>query len=409
MTTTSHVIDAHRLGELIQTELPTAIEIRHALHRQPELGYAEHRTAERIAARLTELGIEHKTGLARGTGVLAHIPATIEPERAPTVALRADIDALPIAEQTGLPYASESPGLMHACGHDGHTANLLAVAAVLAELDFRPNNVTLLFQPAEEGGAGADAMIADGALNGTALGPPVDCIFGLHGWPDLPLGHVATRPGPLLASTDEFTVTIRGKGGHAAFPHNTHDPVVVAAHVVTALQSIASRRTRPTDSIVVTVGAIHAGSAPNVIPSEAVMKGTMRTLDAETRAMGEADFRRIVTGVAEAMHATAEIDWHTGYPVTHNDPAAAAHVRAIAVEALGDERVVDLPEPFMGGEDFSFYSQHVPAAFFIVGLKPPHADAYPLLHTPGFDFNDDAFAVGIELFVRLALATPPTR
>jgi amidohydrolase len=211
----------------------------------------------------------------------------------------------------------------------------------------------------------------------------------------------------MLASTDEFTVTIRGAGGHAAFPHLCVDPVVIASHCVTALQAIASRRVKPTDSLVITVGAIHAGSAPNVIPGEATMTGTVRALTAETRALAEADFRRTVTGVAEAMNAEIDIEWRTGYPVTHNDPTASAHVRDIAIEALGDDRVVDLPEPFMGGEDFAFYSQHVPAAFFIVGLKPHNADHVSHLHTPAFDFNDDALPTSIEMFTRLAISALP--
>lgn len=405
MTTT---IEYDTLRTLISNELPRSIELRHTLHRTPELGYEETETARLIAARLTELGIEHTTGLARGTGVLAYLPATgIDPSSASTVGLRADIDALPITEDTGKPYSSTVPGKMHACGHDGHTANLLACASVLASLGSRPNNVTLLFQPAEEGGAGADAMIADGALNGTRLGSPVDVMYGLHGWPDMPLGHIGVRNGPLLAATDEFVVTVRGKGGHAAFPHVCIDPVLAGAEIVSALQSIASRRTSPTDSTVCTVGAFNAGSAPNVIPDEAVLRGTIRTLRPETRALAEEDFRRIVDGVAGSFRCIAGIDWHAGYPVTQNDPRATDAVRAAADATIGEGNLVELSEPFMGGEDFSYYSQHVPSSFFVLGLKPAGADAYPQLHTPRFDFNDDALPIAIEMFTRLATGPVP--
>jgi amidohydrolase len=409
MTTTT-TLDRNALRSLIDAELPGAIELRHTLHASPELMYEETETAKLIAARLTELSIEHVAGLARGTGVLAHLPATVaDPEAAPTVGLRADIDALPIAEDTGLPYASKTPGKMHACGHDGHTANLLAAASVLSSIEHRPNNITLLFQPAEEGGAGADAMIADGALNGTRLGNAVDVMYGLHGWPDMPLGQIGVRSGPLLAATDEFYVTIRGKGGHAAFPHVCVDPVIAGAQIVTALQTLASRRTSPTDSTVCTVGAFRAGEAPNVIPQEAEIRGTIRTLRAETREMAQAEFRRIVTGIAESLGCTVDINWHTGYPVTDNNPAATDRVRDATRETVGEANLIELPEPFMGGEDFSYYSQHVPSSFFVVGLKPANADSYPQLHTPRFDFNDDALPVAIEMFTRLATGPLPVQ
>ena len=340
--------------------------------------------------------------------MVGFLPATaVAPESAPTVGLRADIDALPITEETGLEYASSTPGLMHACGHDGHTANLLAAAAVLAKLDRRPNNVTLLFQPAEEGGAGAKAMIDDGALDGSRIGTPVDAVFGLHGWPQLEAGVVGVKPGPLLAATDDFTVTIRGDGGHAATPHMCVDPVVAAAHVVVALQTIASRRVDPTDSIVVTVGSLRAGTTRNVIPDAAELIGTVRTLTPESRRLAETEFHRIVDGVSASLGATATVDWRPGYPVTLNHPGATAHVRSLAVETLGAARVVDVPAPFMGGEDFSFYSQNVPASFFIVGLRPDDHPAYPSLHTSRFDFNDDALRVCANLFVRLATTRLP--
>lgn len=403
-TTSAHPTTA---PTLITDAAAWAADIRHEIHANPELGYEETRTARLIRATLDEIGIEHVDGLAGGTGTLAHLPATTNPESAPTIALRADIDALPIQEETGKPYASQTPGRMHACGHDGHTANLLATARVLAETPNRPNNVTLLFQPAEEGGAGARRMIEDGALDGSRLGNPVDQIYGLHGWPQLEAGRVATRVGPLLAATDEFSVTIRGKGGHAAYPHECTDPIVVAAHVVTALQTIASRRVAPVDAVVVTVGAIHAGSAHNVIPDTAQLIGTIRSLTDATRKVAEKEFRHITATVAEAFGATAEIHWEVGYPCTKNHPEAVRRFRAIAEPAIGPENVLDRDHPTMGGEDFSFYTEHAPACFFFLGLRPEGYHTYPNLHTPTFDFNDAVLPLGIDLFRRLALQPIP--
>ncbi len=393
---------ASAIDDTIQALLPHARDFRHDLHRHPELGYEETRTSGRVQAELTEAGVEFVNGIA-GTGVLAHLPATDSPNAAPTVALRADMDALPIAEETGLPYASATPGLMHACGHDGHTTILLETARALARSPHRPNNVTLVFQPAEEGGAGGERMCNEGALDGSRIGTPVDVIYGLHGWPELPVGKLATRVGPLLASTDEFTVTIHGKGGHAAYPHYCVDPVVVASHVVVALQSIAARRTNPVDPVVVTTGAIHAGTTFNVIPDTAVLKGTIRTLSDETRQLVETEFHRVVGATANAHGARAEIDWHVGYPTTNNHEASTRRFQRLAEGLVGETNLVEKPHPSMGGEDFSFYGRHIPASFFLLGLKPEDTPSYSLLHTPTFDFNDDALPIGIAMMCRLAL------
>jgi len=376
--------------------------VRHELHRHPELGYEETRTSEIVRRELEALGVEFKAGLAGGTGVLGWIPATSNPDGAKTVALRADMDALPISEATAKPYASENPGVMHACGHDGHTSILIGTARTLSAMPERPNNVLLVFQPAEEGGAGGERMCADGCLDGSILGKPADVIYGLHGWTDIPLGCVSTRNGPILAATDEFSVTIRGAGGHAAYPHYCTDPVVIAAHIVTALQTIASRRADPLDSVVCTVGAIHAGDANNVIPDSCEIRGTIRTLRSPTRAMAEAEFRRIVKGVADSLGAKAEIDWHVGYPVTENHTEPTERFRAVARRALGDDKVLEFENPGMGGEDFSFYGQHVPACFYLLGLLPHGQKQMAKLHTPEFDFNDEALPIGIEMMARLA-------
>lgn len=416
----------HQTAEVVRRSiedlLPEAVEFRHDLHRHPELMFEESRTAERVAQALRDIGLAVVDGLApeaggeRGTGIVAYLPATVgDASKARTIGLRADMDALPILEATGLPYSSSKPGVMHACGHDGHTTILLTAARALSRIEERSNHIVFCFQPAEEGGAGGEKMCADGAIDGTALqkehgiGTRVDMMFGLHGWPELALGQVATRTGPLLAATDEFEVTVRGRGGHAAQPERAIDPVVVAAHIVTALQTIASRRTEPNDAVVVTVGSIHAGAAHNVIPDTAELRGTVRTLLPETRAMAEAEFRRICQSIASAFGAECDISWHSGYPVTFNDPGATEHFRTVARSVLGEKaetHLIEKDKPTMGGEDFSYYGHHCPACFFLLGLRPDHMDAYPNVHTPKFDFNDDAIGLGVELFCALALSGP---
>lgn len=380
-----------------------ATAIRHDLHAHPELMFEERRTSGVVTEELTALGIEHIANLAQGTGVLGFLPATgPDAKNAKTVALRADMDALPITEDTGLPYSSTTPGTMHACGHDGHTAILLGTARALAALPERRNNVILIFQPAEEGGAGGEKMCAEGALDGSRIGTRADVIYGLHGWTDYEVGTVATRIGPVLAATDEFDVVITGKGGHAAYPHRCIDPVMVAAHVVTALQTIASRRFDPTDSVVVTVAAIHAGTAHNIIPESCTIRGTVRTLADASRTAAEADLRRIITQTCAAFGAEAAIEWSAGYPCTRNDEAATQRFLRIATAAFGEARVLNQPAPSMGGEDFSYYGLHIPACFFLLGLRNKGQATYPGLHTARFDFNDDAIPTAIEAFVRLA-------
>ncbi|MEL7473065.1 MAG: amidohydrolase, partial [Planctomycetota bacterium] len=397
MTTTSPDVRT-----LIQNDLPSIVAIRRDFHQHPELSYQEQRTSRVVVRELAAAGVEVKAGMAGGTGVLGYLPATVSGrENAPSVALRADMDALPITETTGKPYASTTKGVMHACGHDGHTAMLIGAAKALAKVEQRPNPVTFVFQPAEEGGAGGERLCDEGCLlgeSGGGLGAKVGRIFGLHGWPGVPVGSVATRPGPLLAATDDFNVTIRGVGGHAAYPHAARDPIVAASAVVNALQSISSRSVSPVDSVICTVGAFNAGFANNVIPETANLVGTVRTLRAETRALARQRFFEITESIARAHGAVAEITWHEGYPVTRNDEQATEHFFNVAKRTLGDERVAVHPEPGMGGEDFSYYGQHVPACFFLLGLLAEGDDpmGVPQLHQSGFDFNDDAIPTGIE-------------
>lgn len=395
------------IAALVEGIVPHARAIRHQLHRIPETNYEEHKTSQAICRELDALNIAYKAGLARGTGVLAYLPATHPTASTRTIALRADMDALPIHEQTGVEYASQTPGKMHACGHDGHSAMLLGTARALLQINDRPNHVLLLFQPAEEGGAGGLAMCQDGALDGSTLGTPADVIYGQHGWPDLPLGQVATRTGPLMASTDEFVLTIRGKGGHAAHPESTIDPIVVASHLVVALQTIVSRRTEPNDASVMTVGRFSGGFAPNVIPESVILEGTLRALTDEVRQTNEREFRRIVEGVCATFGATPELDWQPGYPSVQNHAGATDHFRSVAAEVLGQSNVTQRKYPTMGGEDFSYYGQHIPACFYFLGLKPQGASTYPNLHTPQFNFNDDALQHGIALFTALALKPLP--
>ena len=400
-------MDRSTLRPHIDREMPHLVAFRRDLHRHPELSYQERRTSARVHAELEALGIACRAGLAGGTGLIAHLPAATADHNDGAVALRADMDALPIEERTGREYASGTPGVMHACGHDGHTTILLGAARVLSRVE-RPRPVTLLFQPAEEGGAGADRLCREGALageSGGGIGAPVSRIYGLHGWPQLPLGSVATRPGELLAATDDFVVAIRGVGGHAAFPHLARDPVLAGAHAVVMLQSIASRETSPLDAVVCTVARFTGGSASNIIPASVELEGTVRTLRASTRRDAKESFFRIVEGAAAAAGCRAEIRWDEGYPATINDAGLTERFFAVARSTLGPERVTLAPEPVMGGEDFSFYGRHVPACFFMLGLLPPGADpaTTPKLHQAEFDFNDDALATGVEMMCRLAL------
>jgi amidohydrolase len=318
------------------------------------------------------------------------------------------MDALPILETSGLPYASTITGKMHACGHDGHTTILIGAARVLSKLAKQsapslPRSVSFVFQPAEEGGAGAARMIDDGCLSGKLLGPPIDHMFGLHGWPRLPLGVVGTRVGPLLAASDRFDIKVRGVGSHAAFPHASRDPVVAAAAIVNALQTIASRNVDPLDSIVVSVTMIHSGTAFNVIPTEAIISGTVRTLLPQTLQLAQRKLQEISEGVARGYGCSAELDYRIGYPVMFNNADMVGVFNNVAKQSFGEQKVVNLPTPVMGGEDFAFYSQVIPSCFFVLGLIPPGKQSMPDLHQPDFNFNDDAIALGVEMFCRLAL------
>ncbi|MDA0334440.1 MAG: M20 family metallopeptidase [bacterium] len=380
------------LQPLINSLLPDLVALRHELHRHPELAYEEHATAARIVDQLQHVpGITLRTGVA-GTGVVATLGAD---RPGPCVALRADMDALPIEEQGDHAHRSTVPGKMHACGHDGHVTCLVGAAQVLAQLgDELEGPVKFLFQPAEEGGAGARRMCEEGVLDD----PPVQAIFGLHGWPTLPQGQVGVHAGGFLASSDRLHIAVRGVGAHAAFPHEGIDTVLVAAHIIVALQSIVARNTAPLDSVVVTVSQVHGGTAFNIIPGQVLLTGTIRTLHAATRERTFAHIHRVATDTARAFGATAAVVIDDGYPVLENDPGATEYVRRVAAHTMTP---VDIA-PVMGGEDFAFYAQQVPASFVALGVRPVDRDTYPTLHQADYDFHDGAIPLGVGLHVDIA-------
>jgi len=364
------------------------VALRRDLHQNPEMAWAEHRTAARVVAFLEGAGLELRT--VATTGVLA----TSRGAEGRTVLLRVDMDGLPIQEQGDVPYASRVPGVMHACGHDGHTAMGAAAARVLAGR--RPGGtVRVLFQPAEEGESGAQRVIADGALEG------VDVALGIHLWNELPVGTIGVKAGPLMAAVDRLRVVVRGRGGHGGHPHRAADPVTAAAHVVVALQTIVAREVSPLQSAVVTLGAIHGGQAFNVIPDEVTLTGTVRTFDPELRRSMPERIRRIATGVAEALQCEAEVEVRPGNPAVVNDAAVAALARRAAARVVGDERVVE-PEPTMGGEDMAVYFERVPGCFVFVGSANPARGLDQPHHSPRFDFDEEALAIGCEFLVQAA-------
>ena len=364
--------------------------LRRAVHQEPELAWAEGRTAARVAAFLEGSGLEVRTGVA-GTGVVA----TSRGGRGRTVLLRVDMDGLPIQEQGQAPYASRVPGVMHACGHDGHTAMGAAAARVLGARR-PPGEVRVLFQPAEEGEGGAQGMIAAGVLEG------VDRVLGVHLWNELPVGVLGVKAGPLMAAVDRLRIVVHGRGGHGAHPHRAADPVVAAAHVVVALQTVVSREVSPVQPAVVTLGAIHGGQAFNVIPDEVTLTGTVRTFDAQLRREMPDRIRRIAGGVASALQCTAEVEVRAGNPAVINDPAMADLARRAAARVVGEERVVE-PVPTMGGEDMAVYFERVPGCFVFVGSANPARGLDQPHHSPRFDFDEEALPIGCQFLVEAAL------
>jgi amidohydrolase len=373
------------------------VELRRDLHRHPELGFEEHRTAALVATRLRALGYEVTTGIG-GTGV-AGVLRGAAPGK--TVMLRADMDALPIEEESGSPYASETAGVMHACGHDGHVAILLGAATLIvrrrAEL---AGTIVLCFQPAEEGRGGAKAMLDDRFFERFGI----ERAYGLHLASAHPTGIVGLRSGPFYASSDSIEITIEGKGGHGAAPHLSVDPIFVAGQFIVAVQQVVSRQIDPIEPAVVTIGAIHAGTTHNVIPSRATLLGTVRAFDAGVRAKMAERIERVLRGVCEGAGATYRYAYLWRYPVTSNDAEQSQYVRALAERELGGDRVIEAPR-LMGAEDFSYFAERVPACFFTVGSNGGPETAWPHHHAR-FDLDERALATGVAMMTALALDAP---
>jgi len=373
--------------------------LRRDLHAHPELGYQEQRTAALIADTLTQWGIPVHRGLG-GTGVVGIVR---NGSSARALGLRADIDALPVTERNTFAHASVHQGRMHACGHDGHTAMLLAAARYLAAHRDFDGTVYLVFQPAEEGGGGARAMIRDGLFERF----PMDAMFGIHNWPGLAAGQFALRAGPVFASSSDFKVTIRGRGAHAAMAHNSIDPLPVACQIVQAFQTVISRNKRPLDPAVISTTMIHAGEATNVIPESCELQGTVRTFTVEVLDMIEQRMRRIAEATCEASGAGCEFAFTRNYPPTVNHARETGFVRELLGELVGAENVKEF-EPTMGAEDFSYFLQEKPGCYFVIGngdgthRSAGHGAGPCMLHNPSYDFNDELIPLGGSMWVRLA-------
>ena len=385
---------SNELYERVQGVLPDIIALRHHLHTNPELSGQEEKTAQKVSDILTRAGIKHETGVGDTHGIVATIQGTAsDAPTGKTFALRGDMDALPIQEENDdIAYKSQNAGVMHACGHDGHTANLLGAALVLQEMrDELKGTVRLLFQPAEETVRGADALVAAGAIDG------VDAIVMLHGWPHLPSGQIGVRTGPAMASADTFSLTVHGKGGHAAYPQNTVDPILVGVQIVTALQTLVSREISPLLPCVVSVTKFNAGTAFNVIPETSEIAGTVRTLDTNLRREMPEKMERVINGVCDSLRATYTFSYRNGTPVTVNDAQVSDLIREVGRDMLGAENVHELHEPTMGAEDFAYYVEKIPGAMFRLGTGCEF-----LLHTPKYDYGDAPLAPGIVMMVETA-------
>lgn len=376
-------------GPVTRAEL---VALRRDLHRHPEVGFAEKRTSALVRAHLQALGL--KPRILAGTGVSALIEGKA-PGR--TLMLRCDLDALPMREENTVSYRSVNDGAMHACGHDLHTAILLGTAKALTQEPPARGRVKLNFQPAEEGLNGAGAMIKDGVMEN----PRVDAVLGYHIWQFLPLGRVGVITGPCMAAVDRFQVTIRGAGGHAAYPHRSVDPIAAAAHVVTALQTIVDRNVNPIDTAVVTVGRIEAGTAFNIIPSEARLEGTVRTFTRETGRLVPRRLKAVVNGVAKAMGAKAEIVYDREHNPVVNDPGMAEFMREVTRDVLGKKALDPGAEPSMGGEDHAAYQELVPGCYVFIGAAPPQGEVFPH-HHPRFNPSEDVLEPAVRLMTEAA-------
>ena len=380
------------LLDALQARVGEFVSLRRDIHRHPELAFEEHRTSALVADKLEGWGYTVHRGLG-GTGVVGTLKRGRGPRR---LGLRADMDALPIDEASGAEWRSQRPGLMHACGHDGHTAMLLAAARHLAEEGRFDGTLNLIFQPAEEGGGGALRMMADGLFDAH----PCDAIFAMHNMPGIPQGRLVLREGAAMASSDYATITLTGIGGHGALPQHTADPVVAAASLVMALQTVVSRNVDPLQAAVVTVGALNAGRANNVIPATATLELSVRALDREVRALLEKRIKALVQAQAESFGVRADVAWRSGYAVLVNTPAETEFARQVALELLGPAHVTLQGPPLTGSEDFAFMLERVPGSYLFIGNGD--APGTCMVHHPGYDFDDANIAVGSAFWVKLA-------
>jgi amidohydrolase len=375
-------------------------DIRRDIHAHPELCYQEARTSDVVAQKLTEWGIPVVRGLGK-TGVVGTIKAGSSKR---SIGLRADMDALPLQEHNKFPHCSTNAGKMHACGHDGHTTMLLAAAKYLSESRNFDGTVNVIFQPAEEGGAGAAAMIADGLFEKF----PCDAVFGMHNWPGSKVGTFGVVAGPMMASSNEFEITITGKGAHAAMPHNGVDPVMVAVSIAQNLQTLISRNKRPIDTAVLSITQIHAGDAYNIIPNEAVLRGTVRTFSTEVLDLIESGMARIVEHSAKALGAAAHLRFKRNYPPTVNHKKETEFAIGVMQDVVGKDNVQTEIDPTMGSEDFAFMLEKLPGCYFFIGngdgghREHGHGIGPCMLHNPSYDFNDELIPIGATVWVRMA-------
>lgn len=381
------------LFDALQARVAEFVSLRRDIHQHPELAFEEHRTAALVADKLEAWGYQVERGVG-STGVVAQLRRGQGSKR---LGLRADMDALPIQETSGAAWASRKPGLMHACGHDGHTAMLLSAAKQLAMSGQFDGTLNLIFQPAEEGGGGALRMMRDGLFDRY----PCDAVFAMHNMPGYPQGHLLLREGPTMASSDYATITLTGVGGHGAMPHRTVDPVVAAASLVMALQTVVSRNVDPQHMAVVTVGALQAGQANNVIPASARLEISVRALDREVRVLLERRIKALVAAQAESFGVQAQVDWREGFAVLVNTADETALARAVAIDLVGQERTL-WPCPAMtSSEDFAFMLERVAGSYIFIGNGDGDSPGACMVHNPAYDFNDDNIAVGTAFWVRL--------
>ena len=392
--------DALEMLRLFHAEL---VHIRRDIHANPELGFEETRTSQLVADKLGEWGVEVHRGLAR-TGVVGVIKGR-KNSSGRAIGLRADMDCLPMHETGEVPHKSKVAGRMHACGHDGHTTMLLGAARYLAQTRNFDGTVNLIFQPAEEGGGGGRVMVEEGLFKRF----PVDAVYALHNWPGLPAGKMAVRPGAMMAATDEIKIKVRGRGGHAALPHLAADPVVATAHIITALQTIASRNANPIDALVVSVCSMQTSQvgAFNVIPGHVELIGTVRTFSPEMRVLAEKRIQEIATSVAQGLGASAEVEYRRGYPATVNTEKEAVFAAQVGEKVFGKGNVVTDGEPTMGGEDFSYMLQAKPGAYVFLGQGGQQGGCF--LHNPGYDFNDEVIPLGAGYLAALAEESLPLK